>query len=80
MLPLTVNFTDTSTGDFDSWYWTFGDGEISAAQHPTHIYTVSDTYTVTLTVDGPTGIDSEIKPGYITVFPRIFVFLPLTMK
>ena len=79
-LPLTVNFTDTSTGDFDSWYWTFGDGEANIEQHPTHVYTVSDTYTVTLTVDGPMGSDSETKPGYITVFSRIFIFLPLLMR
>jgi PKD repeat protein len=67
-LPLEVNFTDTSTGDFDSWYWDFGDGGTSIDQHPTHIYTVSDTYTVTLTVNGPLGSDSEIKPAYINAF------------
>ena len=24
--PLTVDFTDLSTGSVDSWSWTFGDG------------------------------------------------------
>ena len=79
-LPLTVIFTDTSTGVFNSWYWIFGDGETSTEQHPTHIYTDTNVYTVTLAVDGPTGIDTEIKSGYITVFPRFFIFLPLTMR
>jgi PKD repeat protein len=79
-VPLTVDFTDISTGEIDSWYWTFGDGETSTEQHPTHIYTDTNVYTVTLTVNGPTGIDTEIKPGYITVFLRIFIFLPLTMR
>lgn len=78
--PLTVDFTDTSTGDFDSWYWTFGDGETSTEQHPTHVYTAMGAFTVTLTVDGPTGSDSDTKPGYITVAPGIFVFLPVAMR
>ena len=67
-LPLTVTFTDTTVGDFDSWFWTFGDGGTSTAQHPNHMYTVSGTYTVSLTVDGPLGSDTETKPGYVTVW------------
>jgi PKD repeat protein len=66
-LPLTVNFTDLSTGDVTSWAWDFGDGNTSTSQHPTHTYMTSGNYTVSLTVAGPGGSDTHIRTGYITV-------------
>ncbi len=66
-VPLTVNFTDLSTGDISTWSWTFGDGGTSGQQNPSHQYTSAGTYTVSLTVTGPGGSDSETKTGYITV-------------
>ena len=65
--PLTVYFTDLSSGSPTSWDWTFGDGGTSQAQHPSHDYTSINTYTVSLTVQNPQGQDTETKPGYITV-------------
>lgn len=66
--PLEVNFTDLSSGGtVTSWNWTFGDGGTSTAKNPTHTYTTAGTFTVSLTVDGPTGSDTESKTGYITV-------------
>jgi PKD repeat protein len=65
--PLMVAFTDTSTGKITSWNWDFGDGGSSTVQNPTHTYTTPGTYTVTLTVSGPGGSDTETKMGYITV-------------
>jgi PKD repeat protein len=65
--PLEVQFTDTSTGNVTSRSWDFGDGSSSIAQNPAHTYTVPGTYTVSLTVDGPGGSDSESKTNYITV-------------
>jgi PKD repeat protein len=56
--PLTVNFTDTSTGPITGWSWTFGDGSTSTAQDPSHDYTAAGDYTVELTVTGPGGSDS----------------------
>jgi serine protease len=64
--PLTVNFTDLSTGSITSWSWTFGDGGTSTAQNPSHVY-AAGTYTVSLTVTGPGGTDSETKTDYINV-------------
>jgi len=48
----TVSFTDTSTddGNIVGWSWNFGDGTSSNDQNPSHIYTESGTYTVTLNV------------------------------
>ncbi len=65
--PLTVNFTDQSTGDITSWDWDFGDGGSSAAQNPSYQYNSGGTYTVSLTVTGPGGSDTETKTNYITV-------------
>jgi len=65
--PLTVSFTDTSTGSISSYSWIFGDGTTSAARNPSHTYTTVGSYTVTLTVIGPGGSDSESKTNYITV-------------
>jgi len=65
--PLTVNFTDSSTGTVTSWSWTFGDSGTSTQQSPSHQYQNAGTYTVALTVTGPTGTDTETKTNYITV-------------
>jgi hypothetical protein len=48
--PLTVKFTDKSTGAPTSWFWNFGDGKTSTEQNPMHTYTTEGTYTVRLTV------------------------------
>jgi hypothetical protein len=65
--PLTVRFTDESTGDPKSWSWMFGDGGTGDQQHPTHTYTTPGTYTVNLTVNTETGSATFSRPGYITV-------------
>ena len=62
-----VVFTDASTGDITSWDWTFGDGNTSAQQSPSHSYASVGSYTVSLTVSGPGGTDTETKNAYITV-------------
>lgn len=65
--PLTVNFTDLSTGDPTSWDWSFGDGGTSTSQNPSHSYTANGTYTVSLTVSNAYGSDTDTKVGFITV-------------
>jgi PKD repeat protein len=67
--PLRVSFTDESTGDITRWAWDFdNDGRIdSRRQNPTYTYRTAGTYTVSLTVSGPDGADTETKTDYITV-------------
>lgn len=56
--PLTVQFTDTSTGSPASWSWDFGDDALSSDQNLAHMYTTAGTYTVTLTVSNAAGTDT----------------------
>jgi hypothetical protein len=42
-IPVTVHFTDKSTGPVDGWNWSFGDGTESHEQNPTHTYMVTGT-------------------------------------
>jgi len=65
--PLSVNFTDLSTGTVTAWSWNFGDDGTSTAQNPTHTYNAAGTYAVGLTATGPGGSDTETKTDYITV-------------
>ncbi|MBU1488104.1 PKD domain-containing protein, partial [bacterium] len=65
--PLTIDFADSSTGDVLSYLWSFGDGDTSTAQGPSHLYNGPGTYTVSLTVSDTCGSDTETKTGYITV-------------
>ncbi len=68
--PLTIQFSDSSKGPINTWFWDFGDGNNSTDQHPQHVYTKVDTYTVTLIVTGPGGIAKLSKTDYISVqFP-----------
>ncbi len=63
--PLTVRFTDESTGSPTSWVWDFGDDSTSADQNPEHQYTAPGTYSVSLTATNALGSDSASKAGYI---------------
>ena len=68
--PLNVSFTNLSRGDFLSVLWDFGDGITSTHPAPTHTYTTQGTYSVTLTVSGPSGSYQQIKAKY-----RVALFL-----
>ncbi len=67
IVPLTVQFTDSSTGTIADWLWDFGDDSTSTEQNPTHTYNVADTFTVSLTVSGPGGSNTLIRENYIIV-------------
>ena len=76
--PLTVQFTDQSTGKITSWFWDFGDGETSTEQNPTHTYNSTGYFTVSLTVTGPGGSDTETKENYIHVTESLlYTYAPI---
>lgn len=56
--PLTVSFTDESTGNVTSRSWNFGDGGSSSATNPTHEYTVAGIYDVRLVVNGGPSVEA----------------------
>lgn len=69
-VPLTVVFTDTSTGGVPTlWYWMFGDGTDAAGPNVTHTYTTPGNYTIVLEVANYDADVFETRPDYITVLP-----------
>ncbi len=68
--PLSVVFTDTSTGSPTSWNWSFGDGNTtnSNLKDPVHTYNKSGSYSVSLSVKNSTGHwSSTTRTNYISV-------------
>ncbi|MCH2023673.1 MAG: T9SS-dependent M36 family metallopeptidase [Saprospiraceae bacterium] len=55
----TFNFIDNSSGAV-SWLWTFGDGDSSTLQNPSHTYTQSGTYTVSLSINNGSCISTQV--------------------
>ena len=64
--PLNIQFTDTSTGNINTYNWDFGDGTTSTQQNPTHTYNTPGTYTITETVTGLGGTNSQTQTNLIT--------------
>jgi beta propeller repeat protein len=67
--PLTVQFTDISTGSPGNWLWEFGDGITSTDQNPSHTYAADGTYSVSLTVGNTVGRDFTSAADAIRVGP-----------
>ena len=65
-VPLSVAFTDKSTGSPTSWKWNFGDGTSSTVKSPTHKYSAVGTYAVILTATNAAGSNTVTKSSYIT--------------
>jgi PKD repeat protein len=67
--PLNVRFHLTPTAPITFCQWDYGDGatgDSCASQHE-HLYLASGSYTVGLTINGPDGIDTEVRSAYIQV-------------
>lgn len=59
VIPLIVQFTNTSTNSPTSYLWSFGDGSsTSTLQNPSHTFTSIGTFTVTLTTTNNSGSNS----------------------
>jgi PKD repeat protein len=61
--------------------WDFGDDVTSTLAAPTHVYTATGTYTVTLTVSNDVGSDSVTAVVEITAVspPQFTIYLPAVM-
>ncbi len=66
--PLTVQFTDLTSGDVASRSWDFGDGSTGSGPGPVHSYTDTGYFDVSLTVTSSTGSENSVtKEKYIHV-------------
>lgn len=59
--PLAVYFTGNATGGIPpyTYYWSFGDGQSSSQQNPSHTYNNAGNYTATLTVTDSNNIQDS---------------------
>lgn len=65
---LPVEFTDlTDNGTPSVWNWSFGDGEYSDDQNPTHLFEQTGLFNVTLNASNLYSWDIEEKQFYINV-------------
>ena len=79
--PLLVNFTNLSTGDYDTCEWDFGDGATSSdCSDPVHTYENIGTYTVTLIISGDGGEDTVIKQDYIVIDKIKVLYFPIILR
>jgi PKD repeat protein len=69
--PEEVQFVDLSQGNITAWQWDFdNDGVVdSDLQFPKYTYNDPGNYTISLTVIGPDGNDTEIKSDYLKFIP-----------
>lgn len=66
--PQDIQFTSSSIGDIAIYQWSFGDGTTSTEENPSHTYTESGTYTVSLQVINEAGgYSTTTKIDYITI-------------
>ena len=56
-----VNFTSQSTGSTLIYKWNFGDGSTSPLQNPSHSYTGTGSYHITLTITDVYGCTDSVK-------------------
>jgi subtilisin family serine protease len=66
--PLTVAFTNISSGTFIRQKWDFGDGSYSSEANPAHIFGVVGQFNASLTITDASGNISS-KSQIVTVYP-----------
>jgi len=68
--PLSVKFTNLSSGNISGYLWDFGDGSTNGELNPTHLYTKWGNYAVILTAYATDGTSTKaVKPNYVLVTP-----------
>jgi len=72
VIPLSVNFTaagvDSNGHAITNWTWDFGDGSISTAQNPSHIYTGTGAFIVDLIETNNNGVPIAGAVAFITAY------------
>ncbi|MEL6851747.1 MAG: PKD domain-containing protein [Bacteroidota bacterium] len=69
----SISFQDASIQDttLNSWFWDFGDGNTSTLPNPSHTYSQSGVYSVSLTVTNVLGCShTETKANIIEIWPQ----------
>lgn len=64
----TIQFNDQTTTNYpplNSWTWNFGDGLGSNVQNPTHVYTASGTYSVSMIVTSEKGCIDTVRKDIV---------------
>lgn len=81
-IPLTVQFTDLSTGNNTAWAWDFNGDSVadSTDQNPTHTYVQGGNYTVTLQVTSDSGTALETKTDFIYAGPLTAKYLKANFR
>ncbi|RYZ53575.1 MAG: PKD domain-containing protein, partial [Sphingobacteriales bacterium] len=70
-----IQFTDLSA-PADQWLWSFGDGQGSAMQNPSHAYGSTGMFNVRLIATNNGCPDTMIRNNYIRILPPIARFKP----
>ncbi len=69
----SIQFTDLSYNEPDSWFWDFGDGESSNLQNPAHVFKKQGYQTVKLRITRGNAFHTIIKNDYIRLLDRPLV-------
>ena len=63
--PQTLDFGSLSQLEMSAWSWSFGDGNMSTAQNPSHAYAAPGIYDVSLTITTPYGDLTAARQNHI---------------
>ncbi len=66
---LSLQFTDLSSNNPQSWSWAFGDGAVSTEQNPAHTYAFPGSYLVCLFVSSPCGSTQRCEVVQVSCTP-----------
>ena len=82
--PLTVQFTDSSSGSPTSFYWEFGDNTTSTQKNPLHTYLTGGNFTVSHSATNTGGTGWRNLTGFISVenplpLPNIYYGVPFVV-
>lgn len=72
--PQSVQFTNISSLTSSTWVWSFGDGDTSYVENPSHYYSRAGVYNVSLSIDTEYGIILKEKQAFIILLGDTLTF------